>query len=80
MKTFSEFLEEGKKKKEFEKLTRKIERSVSKSVKNQRKEGEIPIADYGDAPAGSPERKAAIEAMMNRDSKGRKEMKRNQAG
>lgn len=77
MKTFQEFLEEGKKK-EIKKMAEKIGKSVAKDVKRQRKEnpGQSPVADYGNPAPGSPETDAAIMAMMQRAKEGLKKMKK----
>lgn len=54
MKTYKEFIEEG--------LRKDIARVIyATSIENPKKP---PITDYGDHPPGSPERRAAIQAMM----------------
>ena len=80
MKTFQEFLEEGKNKR-IKILTKQIEKSVSKDVKKQEKEnpGQPTVANYGNPKLGSDEHMAAIRAMMNRDSAWRKQMKKRQS-
>ena len=75
MKTFQEFLDEGRKK-EIEKLAKKIGRKVEKSVRAQQKAGGPVVADYGNAHVGSKESEAAIMAMMKRDSDWRKSMRK----
>lgn len=78
MKSFQEFLEEGRKKK-IEKLAKQIEKTVSKDVKTQRKENPnaTPVADYGNSKPHSKEAEAAMMAMMRRDKAARKRMKKN---
>lgn len=77
MKTFQEFLEEGKKKK-IKKMAEKIGKSVAKDIKRQEKEnpGQTHVADYGNPAPGSPETDAAIMAMMQRSREGLKKMKK----
>lgn len=77
MKTFQEFLNEGKKKK-FEKGVEKIRKGVEKSLNQQRKENpEKPlVADYGNPPLGSDAHMQAIEAMERDRIKGLKKMKK----
>lgn len=76
MKNFQEFLQEIK----IKRLAKKIEKQVSKSIKKQEKKnpGQPVVAHYGDSQPGSPERKAAIRAMMNIDKSGRDAMKKAQ--
>lgn len=77
MKTFQEFLEEGKKK-EFEKGVEKIRARVGKSLKQQRKENpdKPTVADYGNPSLGSDEHMQAIEAMERDRKEGLKKMKK----
>ena len=67
MKTFREFLSEGKKKKE-EKYIKKLAKKIGKDIKRQRKEqlaaGKIPIINYPHSEPNSPESKAAIMAFL----------------
>lgn len=79
MKTFQEFLEEGRKKR-IAKLADKIGKSVKKDMERQRQQNpeRSPVADYGNPELGSDEHMAAIQAMMDRDSKWRKKMKQQQ--
>lgn len=77
MKTFQEFLNEGKKK-EFERGVEKIRKGVKQSLKQQRiKNPEKPlVADYGNPPLGSDAHMQAIEAMERDRMKGLKKMKK----
>ena len=77
MKSFQEFLEEGRRKK-IEKLAKEIEKTVSKNVKTQRKKNPnaTPVADYGHSKPNSEEAEAAMMAMMARDKDARKRMKK----
>lgn len=79
MKTFQEFLEEGKKKK-IEKLAKKIGKEIEQDIARQTQENpdSLPVADYGNPKMGSNKHMAAIQAMMDRDSAWRKEMKKKQ--
>ena len=76
MKTFQEFLDEGKKK--IEKLSTEIQKNIKKDIKRQKKENpnKPPVADYGNPKLGSDEHMAAIHPMMARDSAWRKKMRK----
>lgn len=78
MKSFQEFLEEGRKER-VEKLAKKIAKKVDKDVKQQRKANpNAPlVADYGHSKPESVEADAAMKAMMDRDKAWRKKMKKN---
>lgn len=78
MKSFQEFLEEGRKK-QIKNLAKKIKKRVKKDIKGQLKSnpGKPVVADYGNAPVGSKESEAAIMAMMQRDAEWRKRMRDN---
>jgi hypothetical protein len=77
MKSFQEFLEEGRKAK-IKRLSKEIEKSVRGDMERQSEEnpGKPVIANFGNHPPGSKESEAAIMAMMRMDKRGRKEMKK----
>ncbi len=66
MKTFQEFLEEEKKKKKIEKLSKEIGKKVKKDVARQKSENpEKPtVANYGSSSKNPDEIQAGINAMM----------------
>jgi hypothetical protein len=82
MKTFQEFIEEGKNKNREEKIknrAKEIKKEIKKSRKEQLKQNpDKPVVlDYGESKPNSPERLASIQAMMDYDKQGRQNMKKN---
>lgn len=72
MKTFQEFLEEGKKKR-YEKEYKKVEKEVKPQIKSNQR-----IIHYGgdDLEPGSPELQARLDFMEKQRIKGLKAMKK----
>lgn len=73
MKSFQEFLEEGRKQ-EIKSLSKKIVKDKTKEIKKQQKKSpNSPVViDFGNPEKGSVEHHAALQAMMNMDSAWRK--------
>jgi len=67
---FKEFLEEGKRNKQIEKLTKEFKKDAKRQRKEAKRQGGPVSVDYGNHPVGSPEREAAIRAMMSRQGGG----------
>lgn len=84
MKTFQEFLEEGKKnksKKELKKKVKKIIKRVAKDIERQKEEnpGQPTVAVFGDPNSKGPATPAEIGALIKWDSAGREQMKKRQS-
>jgi len=72
MKTFQEFLEEGKKK-EVQKIIKRVTKEVEKQDPHQ-----APVLNFGKPKPGKTASPAEIEAMMQMNSNYVKELKRRQ--
>lgn len=77
MKTFQQFLEEGKVKKRSQEILKDVKKDRKSQIKQNPNKPVVVTFGNPNSKPGSREREAAIRAMMDYDREGRREMRRN---